>query len=263
VIADPEHGTAGHEFTAPRPRAIPVVRQGAALADTAQQAHERLNESLLQPLERPALRWLAAHMPTAVTPDHLTAIGVLGAFLGFVGYAASSYHPAFLWLTNFGLLVNWFGDSLDGTVARFRHIERPRYGYFLDKTTDLIADSFFALGLGLSPFVHFEVACLALIVYLQLSAFSFVKAHVSGTMQIAFGGVGPTEVRVVMAIFNFSLMIFPVRPIVTLWAPLTLADLCTLAVSLGGFLLFLVLLLNEARRLAIEEPSRGSGSGKP
>jgi len=218
------------------------------------QAGGRLNEGLLQPLERPALQWLAARMPLRITPDHLTAIGLVGSLIVFIGYALSSFDATFLWLANAGLLLNWFGDSLDGTLARFRRIERPRYGFFIDKTTDLLTEVMFALGLGLSSFVRFEVACLALIVYLLIAVFTFVRTQVSGIHQIAFGGIGPTEVRAGMVILNISLFLVPPRPILVLWAPLNLPDLCILTLSGAGFISFLLLIRNEARRLALEDP---------
>lgn len=220
----------------------------------ARQAETRVINSLLRPLELPALLWLCARMPASVTPDQMTAVGVLGASIGFVGYALSAFDAGFLWLVNIGLVVNWLGDSLDGTLARFRCIERPRYGYFVDKATDLLNDALFALGLGLSSFVRFEIACLALIVYLLVTTFSLLKEHVSDTSQISFGGIGPTEVRVGLVILNVSLFLIPPKPIVVLWAPLNLPDLCVLAASGGGLVLFLVLFISEARRLALEDP---------
>jgi archaetidylinositol phosphate synthase len=150
--------------------------------------------------------------------------------------------------------VNWFGDSMDGTLARFRRIERPRYGHFVDKTTDLLNDTLFTLGLGLSPFVRFEVACLVLITYLLITGFTLVKEQVSKTVQISFGGVGPTEVRALLVIFNVCLYAVPTKIVLVLWAPLTIADVCVLAVSAAGFILFLFLVISEAQKLAVEDP---------
>jgi archaetidylinositol phosphate synthase len=252
----------------PRPIYVPRIAgytvwlKGAGVTEMALPDGGRLNNGLLQPLERPALQWLAARMPQRVTPDHLTAVGVLGALIGFAGYALSSSDAGFLWLASVGLVVNWFGDSLDGTLARFRRIERPRYGYFVDKTTDMVNDALFALGLGLSSFIRFEVACLALIVYLMITSFTFVKTEMSGTIQIAFGGIGPTEVRVGMAILNLSLFLVPPKPILTLWAPLNLPDLCVLAATAAGFVLYLHLIRNEARRLAVEDPPPAGHAAK-
>ncbi len=98
--------------------------------------HQRVNDILLGPLERPALAWLAAHMPAWVSPDTLTGIGVLGAVIIFLSYSLSNVHSGFLWLASLGFVINWFGDSLDGTLARYRRCERPKYGYFIDHTVD-------------------------------------------------------------------------------------------------------------------------------
>ena len=100
------------------------------------ESHKRVNDILLGPIERPALNWLAAHMPAWMTPDGLTIIGVIGAVIILVSYGLSNLEPAFLWLASFGFFVNWFGDSLDGTLARYRKIERPKYGFFVDHTVD-------------------------------------------------------------------------------------------------------------------------------
>ena len=125
--------------------------------------HQRVNDILLGPLERPALQWLAGHMPAWMNPDILTGIGMLGAAVVFAGYTLSNAHPAYLWLANLGFVINWFGDSLDGTLARYRHIERPKYGFFIDHTMDALSEVLVVAGLGLSPYVSFEIAMLALV----------------------------------------------------------------------------------------------------
>jgi archaetidylinositol phosphate synthase len=218
-------------------------------------SHGRLNNGLLQPLERPLLLWLAAHLPLRATPDMLTAIGLVGSIVVFGGYILCWGHPAFLWLANAGLIVNWFGDSLDGTLARVRRIERPKYGFFIDHTTDLFTEALFALGLGLSPYVRFDVACLALIAYLMMAAFTFVRTHVTGTLQIAFNGVGPTEMRVAMVMLNISMFVTPPKPVMTLWAPLSVVDLSILAATTVGFVSCAVSIGREARRLSREDPA--------
>lgn len=220
-----------------------------------QRIRGRLNEGLLQPLERPALAWLAARIPSPVTPDHLTAIGIVGSLIVFAGYVLCSFDAAFLWLANAGLVMNWLGDSLDGTLARLRRIERPRYGFFIDHTTDLLTEVMLALGLGLSSFVRFEVACLGLISYLLMAVLAFVRTVVSGTLQIAFAGIGPTEVRVGMLMLNLSMLLVPAKPVLVLWAPLSVFDLAVLASAAMTFVYFLASIRREARRLALEDPS--------
>jgi archaetidylinositol phosphate synthase len=216
----------------------------------------RLNDGLLQPLERPLLQWLAARLPARIAPDHLTAVGLGGACVAFCGYALSSRHPGYLLLATAGLVLNWFGDSLDGTVARFRKIERRRYGFFVDHTTDLFAEIFFALGLGLSPFVRFEVACLALNTYLFVAVYTFVRTNVFGTLQISFNGTGPTEVRAGMILLNLWMYLAPPRPIVTLWAPLSAIDLFILAIAGLVFATTTVAIRRDALQLAAEDPPR-------
>ena len=152
----------------------------------------RWNEGFFRPLERPALAWLAAKLPRWVTPDQLTGIGFAGAVLAAAGYAASGTRPDFLWLASVGLVINWFGDSLDGTVARLRRIERPRYGYYLDNSIDCIAQLLLAFGIGLSGYVRFDLCLFALVAYLMVSALSFIRANVSNVFQITYAAVGPT-----------------------------------------------------------------------
>jgi len=158
------------------------------------------------------LAWLAARMPRWVTPDLLTAIGVLGATVTCVGYAFAGAHPALLWIATFGLVINWFGDSLDGTVARFRHIERPRYGYFLDNSLDCLAALLLALGLGLSGYVRFDFGFFTLAAYMMMSALTFLRANVTGVFYVTYGGIGPTEIRIAASSSISACTLSPRRP---------------------------------------------------
>lgn len=164
--------------------------------------HKRVNDILLGPLERPALQWLAAHMPAWVTPDICTGIGVLGALLITASYLLSTLDRDFLWLASLGFVINWFGDSLDGTLARYRRIERPVFGFFLDHITDAVNEVLIFVGLGLTPYVSFNVACLTLVAYLLLSVLVFVSTAVIGEFKISYGKLGPTEVRVLAILLN-------------------------------------------------------------
>jgi phosphatidylglycerophosphate synthase len=164
--------------------------------------HRRVNDILLGPLERPALKWLAAHMPAWITPDILTSIGVMGSIVVAVSYGLSNLDRNFLWLASLGFIINWFGDSLDGTLARFRRIERPIFGFFVDHTIDAFSGTIIFLGLGLTPYVSLSIACLALIAYLLLSVLVFVRTSVAGIFKISYGKLGPTEIRAVAVILN-------------------------------------------------------------
>jgi phosphatidylglycerophosphate synthase len=146
-------------------------------------------------------------MPRWVAPDHLTGFGFAGAALAAVGYAASGSRPDFLWLASLGLVINWFGDSLDGTVARLRGIERPRYGYYLDNSIDCVAQLLLAFGIGLSGYVRFDLCLFALVAYLMVSVLSFIRANVSNVFQITYAAVGPTEVRVGFVVLNSQFVV--------------------------------------------------------
>lgn len=175
----------------------------------------RINDILLGPLERPALRWLAEHMPAWVKPDTLTLIGILGSVATFCGYLMTRCDDRFLWLASAGFVINWFGDSLDGTLARYRRIERPRYGYFVDHTVDSISMLLVFLGLGLSKYVRFELACLALIGYLLMGSMVYIRTNVDRTFRISYGKLGPTEMRAIVIIAN-TLLFFFGNPVVDL-----------------------------------------------
>jgi phosphatidylglycerophosphate synthase len=195
-------------------------------------------------------------MPRWVTPDALTFVGVVGAVVTFVGYAYSASHPALLWLATLGLAINWFGDSLDGTLARLRKIERPRYGYYLDNAIDCAAALLLAVGVGLSGYVRFDLCLLALSAYLMMSSLTFLRANVSGVFQISYGGVGPTEVRIGFVVLNALIMVFPPTTFALAGFAVRYPDLLSLSWSALMLISFAVCMTMQARRLAIEEPAR-------
>jgi len=212
--------------------------------------HKRVNDIFLGPLERPALQWLAAHMPARVTPDTCTVIGVLGALLTMASYALSNFDPGFLWLASLGFVINWFGDSLDGTLARYRHIERPRYGYFIDHTIDVVCQLLIFLGLGFTPYVSFNIACLALIGYLLLSVLVYVRTYVSGEFKISYGRLGPTEIRAVAVLLNTVMYFLGAREILFRQWSFSIYDMAVAAIALLLLTFFINTAIKEARRLA-------------
>ncbi len=219
--------------------------------------HRRVNDILLGPLERPTLRWLAAKMPAWVTPDLCTLIGVFGALSTALGYVLSNYDKMFLWLASLGFIVNWFGDSLDGTLARHRRIERPMFGFFVDHVMDAFGAAVICLGLGLTPYVSFTVACLTLIAYLLLCVLVFIRTSVVGEFKISYGMLGPTEIRMVAILLNiamyfggaqtYSLNLGTTGPIV-----FTPYDLAIAMVGLLLLSFFIVTAIRETIRLAKE-----------
>ena len=153
---------------------------------------ERIQQNVLAVQERRLLNWICPRLPGWVTPDQLTLLALIGAVLIFVGYAASHLNPNWLWLSVFGFWIHWFGDSLDGSVARFRSIERPRYGYFIDHSADGLGNLMIVGGLGLSPFVRLDVSLLALAGYYLLSIHAFLAVRVLGELRLSYAAAGPT-----------------------------------------------------------------------
>lgn len=169
---------------------------------------KRIQANVIAQSERKLLTWLAARLPNWVTPDRLTVLGVAGAVLVFAAQVASRHDHAFLWLASFGLVVHWFGDSLDGSLARYRRIERPIYGYFLDHTVDALCNFMIMLGFGLTVYIRMDVALFALVGYFFLCMYVFINNHLSGTMQLSFLGFGPTELRLCLIAINTAMFFF-------------------------------------------------------
>lgn len=155
----------------------------------------RVQRNMVARHERRVLDGLCRSLPSRVQPDHLTILGVVGAVVTFIGYVGSRFAPDFLWIASLGLIVHWFGDSLDGSLARHRRIERPSYGYFLDHTVDAISNLIIMLGVGLSLYVRMDVALFALVGYYLLCIYVFINNHLNGVLQLSFCGWGPTELR--------------------------------------------------------------------
>ena len=168
---------------------------------------QRIQTSILNGVERKALVWLAERQPRWVTSDMLTWVGTIGSGLIALGYILSSLNVQWLWLSSFGLLVNWYGDSLDGTLARVRNTQRPKYGYYIDHTVDGINETLMFVGIGLSPFLNLYIALAMLVVYLQLTLNVSMNAHLRAEFKLTYAGLGPTEFRIVAIVLN-TLLIF-------------------------------------------------------
>jgi phosphatidylglycerophosphate synthase len=191
-------------------------------------------------------------MPAWITPDRLTAIGMLGALMVFAGYLASNLGDGWLWLSIAGYLVHWFGDSMDGSLARFRKIERPRYGYFLDHSCDGLATTLVVAGIGLSGYVLLEVALVALAGYLLLSIHAFLSVRVLGELKLSYLNAGPTELRLVLVGMTLAMIAAGSQPV--LFGTFTWFDLFVGGVGSILIALFVLQTLTTARRLALEEP---------
>ena len=170
---------------------------------------QRIQTSILNPLEKKVLVWLAQRMPAWVTSDMLTLVGFTGALIMAAGYSLSNLNLHWLWLSCFGLLVNWFGDSLDGSLARVRNTQRKTYGFFIDHNVDVVNETIMFIGVGCSPLVNMSFAMFALIAYLMLSIYVYIDCHLKGEMRLTYSGLGPTEFRQMLVIVNICFMYIP------------------------------------------------------
>jgi len=169
----------------------------------------REQTSILTPLERAVLRGLARRMPVWVNSDHLSALGLLGFLMAGVCYAVSRQNPLMLHLVNVFIFLNWFGDSLDGTLARYRDRQRPRYGFYVDHILDTFGALFLLFGMALSGYMSERVAAAVLIVYFMLAINSYLAAYSIGVFKLSQWKLGPTELRLLLMIGNVFLIYRP------------------------------------------------------
>ncbi|HEX6582985.1 MAG TPA: CDP-alcohol phosphatidyltransferase family protein [Thermoleophilaceae bacterium] len=165
-------------------------------------AETRTKQFLLAKPEARVLEWIARRLPARVMPDHLTALGVLAALGIAAAYVLSNGEGKWLWAASALLVVHWLGDSLDGTLARVRKTERPRYGYYLDHLVDAFATAAIGIGLGLSPHMLLAVALTIAIAYLILSINTYLETHAFGVFTLGYGRLGPTEARLLLIAVN-------------------------------------------------------------
>ncbi len=167
---------------------------------------KRVNDIFLGPLERPALQFFARKMPAWVNSDMLTVFGLFGSVVAGLAYAMVGRGEIkgnpWLFVATLGFFINWFGDSLDGTLARYRKHERPNFGYYVDHAIDGITSLIIFAGIGLSGIARFDITMLALCGWLLLMIQVYLKTHVTGTFEMTSIGIGPTEVRLFVVILN-------------------------------------------------------------
>jgi phosphatidylglycerophosphate synthase len=208
-------------------------------------------KSLTAVMEKRVLIWLAARLPARVNSDHLTALGLLAMLAAGAAYALARGNPLWLHAVNLLLAVNWFGDSLDGTLARFRNLQRPRYGFYVDHLSDVVGVFFLLGGLALSGFMTPAVAAAVLLAYYLLSMNIFLATHTLGVFKIAYGWLGGTELRLILALGNLALF---AMPRVT-WGDLSvlLFDLCGAVLAAAMTLTFVVTAFRNGRDLYRQE----------
>jgi len=169
----------------------------------------RIQESVLAPIERKALLWFAGRLPEWVHPDHLTILGFGSMFLAGLFYFCCRWNPWCLFAVNACIVANWFGDSLDGTLARYRNRQRPRYGYYVDHITDSLGTLCLFAGLGFSGYMSERSAFALLSAYLLLSIESYLVACTLNEFRISFWKFSPTELRLLLIVGNTCLFMNP------------------------------------------------------
>jgi phosphatidylglycerophosphate synthase len=219
-------------------------------------AHRREHRSLLAASEKRLLVWMAERLPPAINSDHLTALGALAMVGAGAAFAAV---PATRWArvaVPVFLTINWFGDSLDGTVARVRDQQRPRYGFYLDHVVDVMNATMLFGGLAVSGLASPWIGCALLVAYLLLCAESFLATHTLGVFRISFSGFGPTELRILLSIAAITAISHPtVRPFGL--GPWRLFDVGGLIGAAGMLTVFAISAVRNARALYRAEPLKG------
>ena len=170
---------------------------------------QRVLRGLTAAHEKRLLAWLAARVPAAVTPDHLTLLGLVSMAACGVLYGASAGTPGLLLAVNLALALNWLGDSLDGTLARHRRSERPRFGFYVDHIVDAFGALFVLTGLGFSGWMSPLVAAALLVAYFLLAIETYLATYTIGSFKISWGPVGGTELRILLAAFNGFVLAHP------------------------------------------------------
>ena len=217
---------------------------------------QRIQTSILNAAEKKVLVWMAERLPQWVTSDMLTFLGVAGAVICAVGFVLGNYDVEWLWLSSLGLVVNWFGDSLDGTLARVRKTQRPVYGFFIDHTLDAVTLCIMCIGAGLSPMLRFDVAMLVLAGYLCLSIYTYIGAILKGEFRLTYSSFGPTEFRLVVILINTLYMY-------TSWADdrysfygyeFGVFDAVGFVIAVLLFVMYLIQFFKDKKELALKDP---------
>jgi archaetidylinositol phosphate synthase len=217
-------------------------------------ASRRINRALTASMERRALQWMAEHAPKWVSSDQLTLLGLGAQIAAGLCYALSRYHPYALLLVNLCVVLNWLGDSLDGTLARVRHRQRPRYGFYVDHMVDVFGSVALMCGLGFSGFLHWQTAVAMLVAFLILSSESYLATHTLSCFQLSQGIFGPTEIRILLVIGNLVLLRSPYSTI--FGYKILLFDLSGTIAAVSMFLTAIIVTMRHTAELYRQEPLR-------
>jgi len=218
--------------------------------------HVRQHNSVLAAMEKRALIWIAERLPRWINSDHLSALGLAAMFGAGASFVVAASDPvAGASLVVLCLLLNWFGDSLDGTVARVRNQQRPRYGYYVDHVIDLAGTALLFAGLAVSGYMSPAIATLVVAAFFLVSAETYLATHARGVFKMSFIGVGPTELRLLMAAGAIALVKMPTVDLFGA-APVLLWDLGGIIGAIGMIGAFIITSAGNVRALYVEETRR-------
>ncbi|MDE5969810.1 MAG: CDP-alcohol phosphatidyltransferase family protein [Muribaculaceae bacterium] len=224
---------------------------------------ERIQTSILNRLEKKALVWLAQRQPSWMTSDTLTYFGVVAAVLYAVFCWMSQSNIYYLWAASFCLVLNWYGDSLDGTLARVRETQRPKYGFFIDHSLDALTTCLFCIGLGLAPLMYLSIALFIMGGYLCMSIYTYLSTIIMGKFRLTYASLGPTEMRLIIIAVFIIRMYCPVLTEYTydiLGQPWTVFDGIGALVAAALFLIYIGSLAKDLKALAkIDPPHKYDG----
>lgn len=206
-------------------------------------------------IERRTLQWLAPRLPRVINSDHLTVLAAGAMMMAGLAYWVSAFDIYALWLVNLCLAINWFGDSLDGTLARLRHHQRPRYGFYVDHVVDAAGLTMLVGGMALSGYMTPLVAFGVLAAYLLLCVEVYLATYCLSTFRMSFFKVGPTELRILLALGNAATFFFHPDPHVTVFGvPARLFDVAGVLATGGLVLAFVLSVIRNTRTLYRAEP---------
>jgi len=217
---------------------------------------ERIQTSLLNAAEKKALVWLADRMPSWVTSDMLTYLGVVGAVIYAAFCWMAQCNVNFFWLAFLGLIINWVGDSLDGTLARVRQTQRPKYGFFIDHSLDALTTCLFCIGLGLSPLMDLSISLFIMGGYLCLSIYTYLSTIVMDKFRLTYASLGPTEMRLIIIAVCILFMYFPLDDVALKIGSqaFSVYDCLGALVAAALYLIYIVSMVKDLKALAKIDP---------
>jgi phosphatidylglycerophosphate synthase len=216
-------------------------------------SQQAINTAITAKAEERAKEIICPRIPKWIGPDHLTFIGIIGIVIVSIGFVLGYLNRYYLGLVPLGLIINWFGDSFDGSIARYRKRTRPNYGYYIDKIVDAVVMIVFGLGLGLSGFVKIEIAILLTAIYLVMMINVDLLVYVKGEAKNSFGWFGPTEIRIIGIIIAIVMFFMPVKSYDIYGYLVTQYDIVVLVLSVLMFLILISEIVKNGIRLNKED----------